>query len=187
MLRRKMYTVQPQPWSRSIAGADGSPRSRSRTFSPERSTGKLTWYPGSRAGNISPGARMRRRRAPIIGLDQLDFSAENFSDESDAEGDISPARLGPCAIVDRKHRPSPRVRRRRAIRSLVRVPDSVAIAIVDESLVKLHPAVIAPQKVQARHRLEPEQRERHVRFHGVAMRKHIAHHQVRLRNHLLAE
>src|SRR5207244_10284141 len=76
---------------------------------------------------------------------------------------------------------------RGTLQSLVGMPDAVAIAIIDESLVKLHPAVIATQEIETRHRLQPRQGERYVRIDGVTMGKNVAHDQMRLRDHFLPE
>src|SRR4051812_11539883 len=77
--------------------------------------------------------------------------------------------------------------RRRTVQSLVWMPHAVAIAVVDESLVQLHPAIVAAQEIEARHRLQPVESKWHIRLHCVSMRQHIAHDQMRLRHHLLAE
>src|SRR6185503_6504852 len=134
---------------------------------PEASRGKLTRYVESRAGNISPGARRPRRPNLIIGSDQFNFSAEQLSDEPDAEGNVCPLRFGSGAIVERESGPRPRMRSGRTVHSLVRMPDTVAIAIIDEAIEQLHPAFIPAQEIEARHRLEPRQGERHISLHGI--------------------
>src|SRR6266478_2313146 len=128
-----------------------------RILNPERRRGKLTRYAASPAGNISPELRLRRRPNLIIRSDQLNFSAEKFSDESDAEGDIGPFRFRAGAVVERKRGPRPRIRGRRPISSFVGMPDAAAVAIVDEPLVELQPPVVSAQEVESRHRLEPHQ------------------------------
>src|SRR6266513_556494 len=75
--------------------------------------------------------------------------------------------------------------RRRAIRSLVRMPDAVAIPVVDESLVEPVPAFVATEEIETRHRLQPQERERYIGVHSVPVRKYVTHDEVRLRDHFL--
>src|SRR5712671_778544 len=67
------------------------------------------------------------------------------------------------------------------------MPDTAAVAIVDEPLVELQPPVVSAQEVETRHRLEPHQSERYVGLHRVSMRQYVAHDEMRLRDHLLSE
>ena len=77
---------------------------------------------------------MSRRRNLIIRSDQFNFSAQELTDEADAEGDVGEFRLHGGAIVERECRPGPGMRSHRSLRPLMRMPHSVAVAIVDESL-----------------------------------------------------
>src|SRR2546423_2050459 len=156
-------------------GASGSPRSTTLTFKPERSRGKLTRYAGSPAGNISPGLRLSRRCDLIIGSNQFNFPAEKLSDETDAKGYISPLRFRANPVIERKCRPRPGVRSGRALQSFVRMPNSRAVAVVDEPLKQFHPAFVAAQEVETSHCLEPDKREGYVGLDRVTVRQHVAH------------
>src|SRR5205823_9066183 len=116
-------------WTSTTGGDLGLPRSTARILSPDWSRGKLTRYAGSPAGNISPGPRVSRRPNPIIRSDQFNFSAEKLADQSDSEGNVGELWFSGAAVIERKHRPCPGIRRRRPIQSFMRMPDAVAIAI----------------------------------------------------------
>src|SRR5450830_165527 len=67
------------------------------------------------------------------------------------------------------------------------MPYAAAVAIIDKSLVELHPTLIAPEKVETCHRLEPHQRERDIRLDCIPVRQDVTHDEVRLRHHFLSE
>ena len=71
--------------------------------------------------------------------------------------------------------------------SLVRMPDAVLVAIVEEPIVQLAPVVVPAEISEPRHQLEPGDRERHVVVGGVAVRQHVAEDELRLRHRLLAD
>jgi hypothetical protein len=61
------------------------------------------------------------------------------------------------------------------------------VAVVEEALEQLVPAVVAPQESEPRHELQPDQREGHVGVGGVAVRQHVAHHEMRRCDRALAD
>src|SRR5438270_12034200 len=114
-LRSNTYADHPHPWIKRTGGEAGSPRSTTRTVSPDCNRGKLTRYAGSPAGNIAPGLSGSRRRGMVIPLNQFNFSAEQFTYETNPKRDVGPLGLGTSCVIERKCRLGPRMCRRWAV------------------------------------------------------------------------
>src|SRR6267154_6028360 len=67
------------------------------------------------------------------------------------------------------------------------MPNAVAIAIIDESFIELHPTIVAAQEIETCHCLEPEQRERYIRLDCISVGQDVTHDEMRLRHHFLPE
>src|SRR6266550_4883683 len=131
---------------------------------------------GSKLG-ASRGKHLRGRKTSRqhhrMNLYQLDLSADELSDESDAECYVgersrSSSHRSAGEIFEREHRPHSRICAGRNVRALVRVPDAGAIAIVLETLEHLEPILVTAKESKPRHSLEPHECEWNVCFDRIA-------------------